>query len=169
MLRPGIDPHAPPCEANALQLSHCSGTWQSYFASTSHGFRGWRKLLDAIYSSDMAIIQTFSDQSDRCCWNHHCNDAISSHTLTLVAYVWRSEFTEFEAFLVNQNVLDTYIFFWLTFGRVRGCTIKWTLGHRRKKRKWGGGLTPHLPLHYLLLFIPTLTRKLHFLDNIRRI
>ena len=40
-----------------------------------------------------------SHQSDRCWWNHHCNDAILSHTLTLVAYnVRRRVFTKFEVF-----------------------------------------------------------------------
>ena len=38
-----------------------------------------------------------SDESDRCWWNHHCNEAILSYTLTLVAYVKSSEFTKFEA------------------------------------------------------------------------
>ena len=38
-----------------------------------------------------------SDQSDRCRWNHHCNDAILSHTLTLIACEGRSEFTKFDA------------------------------------------------------------------------
>ena len=39
-----------------------------------------------------------SAQLDHRWWDHHCNDAILSHTLTLVAYAGRSEFTKFEAF-----------------------------------------------------------------------
>ena len=37
------------------------------------------------------------DQSDRWWWDHHCYDTILSDTLTLVAYVRRSEITKFEA------------------------------------------------------------------------
>ena len=32
--------------------------------------------------------------------------------------------------------------------------------------KEGEGITPRLPFHDLILFIPSQTRKLHFLDNI---
>ena len=39
-----------------------------------------------------------SDQFDRWWWNHHCNDFILSHTLTLVASAKKSEFAKFEAF-----------------------------------------------------------------------
>ena len=34
------------------------------------------------------------------------------------------------------------------------------------ERKGRGVLTPRLPFHYLIFFIPSPTRKLHFLDNI---
>ena len=37
------------------------------------------------------------------------------------------------------------------------------------KEKRGEGITPCLPFHYLILFIQSLTRKIHFLDKIRRI
>ena len=58
----------------------------------------WSMTEKSSFSSDMSIIQKFSDQSDHCWWNHHCYDAILSYKLTLVAYVRRNEFTKFEAF-----------------------------------------------------------------------
>ena len=45
-------------------------------------------------------------------------------------------------------------------------TCKWTLGHRRKRRL---GTTTHLLYHYQIYFFPSLTRKLHILDNSCRI
>ena len=39
-----------------------------------------------------------------------------------------------------------------------------------EKEEGGGmGITPRLPFLYLILFIPSMTRKLQFLDNICRI
>ena len=49
---------------------------------------------------------------------------------------------------------------------MRWCTSKWTLDERKKG---GGVITPRLSFHYPIFFTPSLTRKLHFLDNICRI
>ena len=61
-------------------------------------------------------------------------------------------------FSVNQNFLV------ITF---RSITLIWddaqVSGHWAiEKTERGGGITPCLQLHYLKLFIPSLTRKLHF-------
>ena len=101
------------------------------------------------------IHSEISDQSDRC-WNHHLNDAISSHTLTLFAYVIRSEFTKFESFWCTK------IFVEITFGRIAliwddaQVSERWAIDERRKG---GGGITPRLPFLYLMLLIPSITRK----------
>ena len=110
-----------------------------------------------------------SDQSDRCRWNHHCNDAILAHA-TLVAYVRRSEFTKFEAFWWIKISWIPKVSLKSLSDALYCCEMmmhKWTLGHRQKKKRGGGGITPRLPFHYLILFIPNLITDLHFLDNIR--
>ena len=77
----------------------------------------------------------------------------------------------------SENVLDSqssayYLFSSIWTKRMtlckEWCTCKWTLDQRRKKRG-GGCITPRLRFHYVILFIPSMTRKLHFLDKIRRI
>ena len=119
-------------------------------------------------------FRNFWPESDRCWSNHHCNDAILSHTLTLVAYARRSEFTKFEAFWWSK--CPRYLNFLWNYSRahyidVRWWTSKWTLGYKRKKG-WGGGregVTPRLTFHYLILFLSLAKKNYICLDNIRRI
>ena len=115
----------------------------------------------------MSISLRNSDQSDRC-WNYRYNNAILSLILTLVAYARRSEFTKFEASLwikVSWILKCLWNYFRSHYIDVRWCTSKWTLGHRRKKSfVWGGGVKLCVPFHYLILFITSSRRKLHFLD-----
>ena len=62
-------------------------------------------------------------------------------------------------------LISLWNYFQIHYIDVRWCTSKWTLDHRQNKR----GITLRLPFHYLILFIPSVARKLHFLDNIRHI
>ena len=63
-----------------------------------------------------------SDQSDRCWWNHHCNEAILCHMFTFVAYVKSSKFTKFEAFWWIKMSWIPIFSLNITFGRI---TLMW--------------------------------------------
>ena len=98
-----------------------------------------------------------SDQSDRCWWNHHCNDAISSHTLTLFAYVIRSEFTKFESFWCTK-------IFEITFGRITliwddaQVSERWATDEIKRK----GGYTTSSPISLSNTFYTKTDNKITF-------
>ena len=75
--------------------------------------------------------------------------------------------------LVGESRCSEYLYFLWNYLQthnidVRLCTSRLSLDYRRKKRRMGYvHVTPRLQFHHLILFIPSLTRKLHFLDKIR--
>ena len=88
-------------------------------------------------------LSEISDQSDRCWWNHHCNDAILSHTLTLVAYVRRSELLSLKLF--GESKCPGYMYLKILWNYFRTHCI----GEMMHKSVSAGGITPRLPFHYL--------------------
>ena len=85
-----------------------------------------------------------SDQSDHCKWNHHCNDAILSHTPELVAYARWNVFTKFEDYgeskCFSLNILSDALQWCDMMHNVRK---RWAID----ERKGGGGISPRLPFH----------------------
>ena len=157
----------------------CRNSWVLYaYVVISGGWSAWViQLVSEGYNRfkweiTIRIIvptcQTFRNVwSIRLLLNNHCNDSMLSHTSKLVAYARRSKFTKFEE-LVNQNVLEPAFSMRLfsdASSDVRWYTIKWTLGDRWKKTGW---YNISFPIFFSNIFVPSLTRKLHYLDNIRQ-
>ena len=84
-----------------------------------------------------------------------------SHTLILVVYARRSEFTKFEVFGESKcpgNLNFLWNFFRTHYIAVRWCNSKWTLGHRRK----GGGYNTSSPILFCNTFYRTPIKKITF-------
>ena len=117
----------------------------------------WLKLTVPTFQS----FRIFFDKWDHCWWNHHCSDAILSHALKLLVFVRKSEVTNFESCWLIQMFWKPRFFFEITFRRM---TLMWDDAQVsecwvKDERKGGWCITHHLQFHYLILFIPSMTRK----------